>query len=331
MMQLGLIGIGAGTAAALLFASVTSGVWLSIPLFYLAPLPIMIAGLGWSHWAALIAALVAAIALGAAFGGVLSVAFLAGAGIPAWWLGYLVMLARPVTAGGNGQASGPSAAALEWYPPGRLVVWAAVLATLIVVVAIPNFGLDAASFRAGLHSALARMLQIETGTAPGQPLALPGVSNASRLLDFLVEMIPLAAAVLATITNLVNLWLAARVVKFSGRLARPWPQLPAMTFPPTVAILLAVAVAVSFFGGLVGILAGVLSASLLIAYGVLGFAVLHDITRGINSRSFLLGGIYASVLVFGWPMLVLCLLGLIEAAAGLRARVQRKRGPPAVT
>ncbi len=56
MMQLGLIGIGAGAAAALLFASVTSGVWLSIPLFYLAPLPIMIAGLGWSHWAALIAA-----------------------------------------------------------------------------------------------------------------------------------------------------------------------------------------------------------------------------------------------------------------------------------
>jgi len=113
MMQLGLIGIGAGAAAALLFASVTSGAWLSIPLFYLAPLPIMIVGLGWSHWAALIAALAGALALGIAFGPVFCFSFLASAGLPAWLLGYLAMLARP---------AGDAAAAIEWYPPGRLVV-----------------------------------------------------------------------------------------------------------------------------------------------------------------------------------------------------------------
>ncbi|MES1155535.1 MAG: hypothetical protein ABUL48_03795, partial [Pseudorhodoplanes sp.] len=56
MMQLILIGLGAGVATALLFASVASGALLSIILFYLAPLPILIAALGWSHWAALIAA-----------------------------------------------------------------------------------------------------------------------------------------------------------------------------------------------------------------------------------------------------------------------------------
>ena len=106
MMQLGLIGIGAGAAAALLFASVTSGAWLSIPLFYLAPLPIMIAGLGWSHWAALTAAFTGAIALGIAFGLVFFFTFLTGASLPAWWLTYLTMLARPH---GNG-----SAAVLEW-------------------------------------------------------------------------------------------------------------------------------------------------------------------------------------------------------------------------
>ena len=59
MVQLILIGIGAGAATALLFASVASGSPLSVPLFYLAPLPILIAALGWSHWAALIAAIVA--------------------------------------------------------------------------------------------------------------------------------------------------------------------------------------------------------------------------------------------------------------------------------
>ncbi|MFY9686050.1 MAG: hypothetical protein WAJ88_09655, partial [Pseudolabrys sp.] len=124
MVQIVLIGIGAGAAAALLFASVTSGSWLSIPLFYLAPLPIMIAGLGWSHWAAMTAALAGALGLGAVFGTVFLLAFAAGAGFPAWWLGYLAMLARPGAASnGNGQG----VASLEWYPPGRLVVWAAVL------------------------------------------------------------------------------------------------------------------------------------------------------------------------------------------------------------
>jgi hypothetical protein len=64
------------------------------------------------------------------------------------------------------------------------------------------------------------------------------------------------------------------------------------------------------------------------AYGVLGFAVLHAITQGMNARGFLLGGAYAAVVVFGWPILALCLLGLIEAAIDLRARVARTRGPP---
>jgi hypothetical protein len=322
MMQFAIVGIGAGAAAALLFASVTSGVWLSIPLFYLAPLPIMIAGLGWSHWAALIAALAGALALALAFGPVFFFSFLAGAGLPAWWLGYLAMLARPA---GNG------AAALEWYPPGRLVVWAAILAALVVVVAIPNFGLDAESFRAGLRNALTHILRVETNAPADAPLGVPGVPNADRLIDFLVAAIPPAAAVLATITNVFNLWLAACVVKFSGRLKRPWPPLAAMTFPRPLTIALAIAVALSFVGSLIGIIAGVLSASLLMAYGVLGFAVLHAITRGMASRIFLLGGVYLTVLVLGWPVLALCLLGLIEAAIDLRARIANTRGPPALT
>ncbi len=332
MMQFGLIGIGAGAAGALLFASVTSGSWLSILLFYLAPLPIMIAGIGWSHWAALIGALSGALALGLVFGTVFFFAFLAGAGIPAWWLGYLTMLARPAGNGGaHRQNGGSHAAALEWYPPGRLIVWASLLAALVVLVAIPNFGTDEASFRAALHNALAHMLQVESGSSAGTPPAVPGVTNANRLIGFLVAAIPPAAAVLATITNIFNLWLAARIVKFSGLLKRPWPQLSAMTFPRLCAAALALTMALSFLDGMVGIVTGVLSASLLMAYGVLGLAVLHAITQGISSRVFLLGGVYVAVMVFGWPVLALCLLGLAETAIDVRGRVARKRGPPAPT
>ena len=48
MVPMVLIGIGAGAATALLFASVASGAVISILLFYLAPLPILIAAVGWS-------------------------------------------------------------------------------------------------------------------------------------------------------------------------------------------------------------------------------------------------------------------------------------------
>lgn len=319
MIQIAIIGIGAGAAAALLFASVTSGSWLSIPLFYLAPLPIMIAGLGWSHWAAMTAALAGALGLGAVFGTVFLLAFAAGAGFPAWWLGYLAMLARPVAAN---DGSGQGAASFEWYPPGRLVVWAAALGVLVVIVAIPNFGIDADSFRAGLRDALNAIMRVNNGTP-----ARAG-SNTERLLEILVNAIPPAAAVLATVTNLLNLWLAARVVKFSGRLARPWPQLSSMTFPPLMTAALGVAVVLSFLDGMLGIVGGIVAASLLLVYGVLGFAVLHAITQGMSARPFVLSITYAGVILLGWPMLALCLLGLVDTAIGLRGRVSARRGPP---
>jgi hypothetical protein len=324
MIQFVVIGISAGAAAALLFASVTSGTLLSVPLFYLAPLPIMIAGLGWSHWAALTAATAGAIALGLVFGTMFLFAFLTGAGVPAWWLSYLGMLARPVGDNGKNQT-------LEWYPTGRLVSWAAILAALVVIIAIPNFGTDAESFRVGLRDALRTLLRVESGTATDAPLNLPGASKIDRLISFLVNVIPPAAAVLATITNLLNLWLAARVVRFSGRLSRPWPHLAAMSFSPLLTAALGLAITLSFVDGMLGIVAGIVSASLLIAYGVLGFAVLHAITQNMGSRGFVLGLAYAAVIVLGWPIFALCLLGVVDTAIDLRGRIARKRGPPALS
>jgi hypothetical protein len=145
------------------------------------------------------------------------------------------------------------------------------------------------------------------------------------MLDVLAMVVPPAAAIVATVVSLIDLWLAGRVVRFSSRLARPWPRLSEMAFPLWVAFLLAAAIGVSFAGGIAAIAASVVAASLTVAYGVLGFAVLHEITRGLDSRPLLLGGVYASVLVFGWPILVLSLLGLAETTVGLRGRVAAKR------
>jgi hypothetical protein len=300
MIQIVLVGLGAGAAAALLFASVVSGSIAAIFLFYLAPLPILIAALGWSHVAGLIAAALATAVVsllsGVFFIAVPVIAF------GAWWLGYLALLARPAANGGG--------SALEWYPIGRLVLWAAVIGTLIVAAAVPNFGSDQESLQAGLRKTYERIL------------------NDQALIDMLVVAVPPAAAVFSTITNLLNLWLAARIVKISGRLTRPWPDLAALTLPASAAGLLAAAIAGSFLPDLAGVLSGAFAASLVMAFAILGFAVLHAITRGMNTRGVVLAGVYATTVMFTWPVLAASILGLADTVLNIRGRVARRRGPP---
>jgi hypothetical protein len=328
MVQILLIGIGAGAASALLFASVASGTALSVVLFYLAALPILIATIGWSTIAGLIAAGIAAVGLGVIVDWRFLVAFTLGVGAPAWWLGYLAMLARPAATHDGAHASATAAApdTLEWYPPGRLVVWAAVLGALGVVAIIPYFGFDRETFESALRGSFERALRASAG--PDGTVQIPGVRNAQQLLDILVMFMPLAAAFFGTIIHLFNLWLSARIVRMSGRLKRPWPDLPSMRFPPTAAGATALSLAGSFVPGTVGLVASIFAVALMVAYAVLGLAVLHDITRGAKTRAVTLGAAYALILFQGWPILIFSLFGLIDSAVDLRSRVAHWRGKP---
>jgi Predicted membrane protein (DUF2232) len=323
--QIGLVGLGAGACSALLFASMLSKSILAIGLFYLAPLPILIVAVGWSHWAGLLAALAAAVSLTLAIDSFYFLAYLISIGLPAWWLGYLALLARP--AGGQGdQGDQRDIAAIEWYPTGRLVVWAAVLGALVVLIGLSQIGSDEASIRDTLRRAIEALLHTQMGVPADKPLELPGMANP----EVLAMVLPPAAAALTTMTELLNLWLAGRIVRISGRLRRPWPEFSALRFPSTTPIALAAAFGASFLPGTIGLAAGLPAASLLIAYAVLGFAVVHGITRHLPSRGVVLFGIYAAVAVFGWPVLLMTLLGLIDTALDLRGRVAATRGPPPI-
>ena len=330
MMQFVLIGVGAGTAAALLFASVTSGV--GFILFYLAPLPILIAALGWSHWAGLAAAVAAAAMLGGVFGIFFFVTFLTSVGAPAWWLGYLALLSRPVANGGVMHT--------EWYPPGRLVLWAAALGAGIIAGALAMFGADESTIRSGIRGALEQVLRLQTGIPADTPLQFPGVGDADRLIDMLVVVLPPAAAVIATTTLIGNLWLSGQVVKLSSRLRRPWPNLTALAFPPRAPAFFAGAVAGAFVPNVLGLVASLFAATFAIAFAILGFSVVHTMTRNIDVRRVTTGAvfrprmiiltvIYVIVVVQGWPILIMMLIGLAETLFGLRARQTAQRPPAA--
>ena len=157
----------------------------------------------------------------------------------------------------------------------------------------------------------------------------PGFRDPDQLKDALVLVVPGMKAIALTFTSLLNLWLAALIVKISGRLRRPWPPIAQMSFPPFVPIVLAVAVAATFLPELLGLIGGVFAASLLLAYALLGFAVVHFVTLGVAGRGLMLTGLYFIVMLFSWPLLlVMSALGLIETMLALRARVAARRPPP---
>lgn len=310
-MQIVSIGVAAGAASALLFASFASGSLLSIPLFYLAPLPILIAALGWNHIAAAIAATIAALALALIFGGFFFVSFLIGIGLPAWWLGYLALLARPVANGGGEN--------LEWYPVGRLVAWAAILSACVVSLVMLTIATEAETLRTTLQRAF-------------EPLFRGQTRMPRMLLEYPHLVLPPAAGVLTTMISVFDLWLAGRVVRTSGRLRRPWPDIAALSFPPAILPVFAAALVGSLvLSGMAGILATVLTAALLTAFGLLGLAVLHTLTRAINGRGLVLGAVYGAIAVFGWPLLLMALLGISDSVLDLRGRAARRGPPPSIS
>ncbi|MDE5452116.1 DUF2232 domain-containing protein [Bradyrhizobium sp. CSA112] len=312
------IGLAAGCASALMFASIISGALFSLLLFYLAPLPLMVAALGWGPLAATIGGIAAASGLGAIFGLPYCIAFAITVAVPAWWLGHLALLGRPLPATAPEDGSAPAAVQLEWYPIGRVLLWIAGFAALTTIAAMLTLGGDADTITGVLRRGLTRILAREA--APS--------ADVERLVAALAIIAPAAATIVAMMTLTLNLWLAGKITATSGRLQRPWPDLKSAELPPMTLVALSVALAFCFVGGLVAMFAQIMTTALLMAYALTGFAVLHTLTLAFKSRVFWLCCTYAIVVAFGWPALAMIALGLADAVFGIRQRYLRSRPPP---
>lgn len=307
-----LIALAAGCASALMFVSIVSGALISLLLFYLAPLPLMVAALGWGPVGAALGGLLGAAGLAAIVSFPYALAFIVTVVVPACWLGHLALLARPAA------EDGP-APALEWYPVGRLVAWMAGFATLTTLAALLTLGTDSASITEGLRTGLQRALSSRNST------------DADRLIDALVSVAPPAAATVAMLTLTLNLWLSGKITATSGRLTRPWPDLRTATLPPMTLAVLSLALGLSFVGGLTAFVGKIVSASLFVAYGLGGAATLHTLTMATRHRGFLLSSTYALVLIFLWPAIALIALGIADTVFNLRQRYFERRSMPPPT
>jgi hypothetical protein len=315
MIALILIGIAAGCASALMFASIISGALISLLLFYLAPLPLMVAAIGWGPLAAAIGGCAAAGSLGIIFGLNYCIAFALAFALPAWWLGHLALLGRPAAAPSSPGAA-PGVDDLEWYPIGRILIWIAAFATLTTFGLMLTLGSDPAAMTATLKHGL------------DQLLSASGVTADDHVIEALIVIMPICGIIGVFVVLTLNLWLAAKIASTSGRLKRPWPDLTATVLPPLILTALCVAIALCFTGGLTALLAKLVTSALMMAYAFTGFAVLHTLTMALKSRAFWLGSAYVLVVLFMWPVLAMIALGLADAVFGIRARYWRSRPPP---
>jgi hypothetical protein len=319
MIVITLIALAAGAASSLMFASIISGALISLLLFYLAPLPLMVAALGWGPIAATIGGIAAACGLGAMFGLPYCIAFVVTVALPAWWLGHLALLGRPLPQTESGNGAAPTVPVLEWYPVGRILLWIAGFAILTTVAAMLTLGTDAEAITGSLRRGLLRILGPRDAATSG---------DAERWIDALAIIAPAAAAIVAMMTLTLNLWLAGKITATSGRLHRPWPDLKRAELPPMTLVVLSIALAFCFIGGIIALFAQITATALLMAYAITGFAVLHTLTLALKGRAFWLSCTYAFVVVFGWPVLAMVALGLADAVFGFRERFLRGRPPP---
>jgi hypothetical protein len=307
------VAIGAGCAAALLFAVSAQTSPLAMALAYLAPLPIMIVTLGWGLDAGGVAGAVASFALGVLAEPLSGFMFLASVAAPAWGLAAFSVapIGRTVLARGADAAGRPSVGSIVMLAAAIGMVGAAAVLTAVIVI-YGGYAEGSKKVAAALAALAAEAFETK-----------PDDASARAFADMLVRFGPAAIAASTLMMLCVNLYAAARSTQLSHRLKRSWPDLPASLSMPWPLAVLMVACAVGayvprppasqyFSIGVAG-LGG--------AFVLQGLAVAHVLSRGLRMRPVMLAALYACCLLRAqYTLPVLAALGVIDAFAGLRAR-----------
>jgi hypothetical protein len=187
------IALAAGLASALMFASITSGAPISLLLINLAPLPLMVVGLAWGELGAAVGGIAAMLAIASLFGVPYSLAFVIANALPAWWLGHLVLLGRPIA---KDATSATPDEALEWYPVGRILLWIVIFATIITAATLLTMGSDGPTIQSTIRKGLLDLMESA------------GLTLSDATMDALVMIAPIGAEIGAVVMLTLNLWLA---------------------------------------------------------------------------------------------------------------------------
>lgn len=300
MVKRQLLAVGCGLIGAALYLPIAVGVPGGVFSAYLASVPLFLAGLALGRREAVTAAAAGTIAVALlGTGWVTATAFGLSQALPALVTVRRAVLSRVGEDGGT-----------EWYPVGRSLVTLAGIAAIGLVTA----ELFAAGEPGGLEgisrslvSTLARRLaedgvQLDPGLADSWiPTIIPGTTGASWLL-------------MMVINGVFAQWIAVRL----GSAVRATPEWSRTTPPPFTAEVFLALVALALLPDPIGFTALNLVVILSAAFALTGLARVHRFARGAKGGRAILIGVYTVLVLFGWPVLLLIGLGLIDQLTASR-------------
>ncbi len=332
-----IVTIGAGLCAALLFTVARQDTLPALALACFAPLPIMIAtlgfgplvGLGSAALGALSVALLAAVHHGGATNAALLGGLSTGAifavtqALPAWWLSFLCGLARAEGAR-RWRIQKPeqkTSHILFFYPIGDILVHAAAIVIGIIGLAMGAVALGFRGFDAGIAKVSEDVAAWVQKLLEKHP-ELPSELGVADLTDIILKSMPMMIAVFSLMMLIFNLWLAGRVVLTSDKLPRRWPDIAHELRTPRLLVLaLGAALVLCLLKGWAAAFGLIATVTLVLTYALQGLAVVHDLSRGSRWRGLLLFIVYTTlVFLTPWPLALLALIGLADTAFSLRDR-----------
>jgi len=300
-----LVGLLAGVSAAFLLVSAGSPSSLSFILFAAAALPILIAGLGWSNLASIVAVASAMAVIGLATTPQAALVSAVTTLAPAAWIAHLSNLARPAD-----ELGGPDGA-LAWYPLSDIFVSIAfcVCVGLVAVGLAMGYGTDFVS----------QLVDIFVSTLKDSNSAYePTADSMAEMKQFFLYALPAIQAAMWVLILLAGWYVASAIVRQSGRSKRPKDDIPSqLRLPRMGAMALVVGVAMSFVPGGIGLIGWTIIGAFGMGFIVAGFAIAHHRTRGKPARGLLLWTAYLATVIFTLPLAFFLFLGLFDTARTL--------------
>ncbi|MCF6197780.1 MAG: YybS family protein [Hyphomicrobiaceae bacterium] len=321
-------GLSAGGVAAVLYLSLATGSGIGLLLFYLAPLPGFIAGFGWGLRAAGIAALSGTLLILASLGVVPATAYCFSLAVPSVLITHYAFLYRLVEPQGEHPHDDQSEAyqpqeeepRIEWYPVGNIILVVALYGGLLGILSVLLIGPSYEAYQNNVTSTIDLIMSKAGNAGILKQLTPEMVAQYKKLV---MAILPAATTILWSLFALMNMWLAAHIVRLSELMSRPWPDFSSMDYPFKASLAFVVALFLSLtLPGMAGLLMSALAGSLMLAFLLLGLAVVHHVTRSWQARSLILFGTYVAVIFIGWGALILIVVGAIEPFAQIRQRLQ---------
>lgn len=301
------IAIAAGLASAGLYATLIGASLIAMPLFLIAPMPVMLAVLAFGTPVGFAAAAVAIVAIQLGLGTAANSAFVTAMMGPALILSHLFARGTPMV---ETDPAGPR----FWYPLGALLQVAAVVVAMVAVAGALSIGFDPDVTSAMVVEALRQ----SAGRSGG---AMPDAAQLEPFIRTTVRLMPAAFPATWLVVMIFDLWLAAKAARLSGRLARPREEISSVDLPIAAGLVFVVAAAVAVFvPGTAGLIGEIVAGTLVAAHFLVGLAVIHALTRESDMRWIILSFVYGVVLLFSVPVVLIALIGLFEPFIGLRRR-----------